>query len=276
MLLLGFVIFYSLSAGGIIFLITGELANQQSYILGVMRVIETNSWPYDLTMYVAVVLSAYANYYFSQAKLKETQNTLLESELYKTQLSALRAQLNPHFLFNALNTISGLVRMQETEKATNAVAELSYMLRTVLVKNDNHLVPLIDEITFIRRYLHFQKLRFNERLDVNIEVQKEAESFEIPFLLVHTLVENAVTHGSQFSAINYLKLSISLKKNILCIDLVNSIDTERRDNGFGIGLLNCHKRLQFLYKEHYLLESKVDEHNRYHTHIEIQADYCDV
>jgi LytS/YehU family sensor histidine kinase len=276
LLLLGFVLCYSFSAGGVIFLITGELANQESFTTGVIRVIETNSWPYDLTMYVAIVLSAYVNYFFSQSKLKETQNARLESELYKTQLTALRSQLNPHFLFNALNTISGLVRMNKRDKATNAIAELSYMLRSVLVETDSHLVPLIDEITFIHRYLHFQKLRFNERLDVIVNIAEESESFKIPFLLIHTLVENAVTHGSQFSTINHIELSTSVENNILCVDLLNSIETEQRDNGFGIGLLNCHKRLQLLYKERYLLESKIDEHNRYHIHIEIQGDSCDV
>lgn len=260
----------------IVFTKTGEIAGREDFFDGIFRLVEINSWPYDLTIYVAVILSAYVSIYLDQIREKEKENLLLQNQLYRVKLDSLKSQLNPHFLFNALNTISGLMRMNANEKATLALAELSYMLRTVLERSNNT-VLFREEITFIEKYIFFQTLRFEERLSASIKVSKEAENVSVPFLLVQTLVENAVKHGAQEDGkLNDISISAIVSDKRLHIILSNQMAEQHHANGFGIGLLNSQERLSLLYKDDFVLSCDKQEDGSYLTLIDLPIEVKDV
>ncbi len=271
--LLVFWVVYMLSTGASVFLSFGSLVQKTNYWDGMQALIQNSQWWYDLSIYSAVMMSAYVVYYIGQIKIKDKKNEVLKSELYSAQLNVLRSQLNPHFLFNALNTISGLIRMKEVDNAVHALSELSYMLRAVLQENHQQFCLLSDEVSFIRKYLHFQKLRFADRLRVDLDIETKAESVKIPFLLIHTLLENAVKYGAEDNSKNYnISLNCKVLDNRLVVELANSINKNQHESGLGIGLMNSHKRLQHLYGDDYKLESRVLEDGRYMTLIQLPLE----
>ena len=119
----------------------------------------------------------------------------LEGQLARAQLQALRMQLHPHFLFNALNTIAVLVRERETDVAVQLIARLGDVLRRVLQTGNVHEVPLSEELTFTRQYLEIEQARFADRLRVRWEVEDDVAGLMVPHLVLQPLVENALRHG---------------------------------------------------------------------------------
>ncbi|SHE34924.1 sensor histidine kinase [Alkalibacter saccharofermentans] len=161
-------------------------------------------------------------------KLAETKQKQLELEnaLKETKLKVLQAQINPHFLFNALNTISSLCIIEKASKTQEVVYILSDILRYTLRKTSK-MVSLGEELKYIERYLQFQKTRFHSRLNYKIFISKELETIEIPFMTLQPLVENAIIHGLEPKEEGGIITIIGypLKKDVL-------ITIE--DNGVGI------------------------------------------
>ena len=268
--LLIFMLLYLMLGVGISLVVLGEVRGETDYVSALLETIKQNAWIFDMTLYLLVTIASYALHYFNVMQEKEKQNLLLQSKLYKTQLESLRSQLNPHFLFNALNTISGLTRMNDAARATDAVAELSYMLRIVLSEQSNTTISLEDEMIFIKKYVKFQKLRFGDKLLVNIDVDDKCLDVKVPFLLIHTIVENAVKHGSQLSSNdNLVDIVISEHGDTINICVENDICKSKMDDGFGIGLINCQQRLESYYKDDYKFESKELSAGRYLINITI-------
>jgi signal transduction histidine kinase len=125
-------------------------------------------------------------------RLKEAQ---LEGELVRVQLGTLRSQLNPHFLFNALHSVGGLVREGEAKRALAVLASIASLLRSTLDQGDAQEVPLADELSLAERYLEIERIRFGERLRFRFDVDAAAREASVPALFLLTLVENSVRHG---------------------------------------------------------------------------------
>jgi hypothetical protein len=177
----------------------------------------------------------------------------LQTALIDEQLKTLRTQLNPHFLFNALNTVVSLVRLKRDDDAIQALAELSSMLRKILEHKSDGDSKVKEEIAFIKNYLCIQQMRFSDKLDVKISVAEDCLDIEIPNMLLHPLVENAVQHGSQLeSNRNLVDLNVSRTDSQLLVKLVNKVATEDQHQGFGIGVSNTRDRLAKLYKNYTL------------------------
>ena len=132
----------------------------------------------------------------SRERLAEqrTETARLNEQLSKAQLDALRRQIEPHFLFNTLNAIAGLVREQRNDAAVGMIAGLSDFLRRVLKDCDRQQVPLGEEVEFLQRYLEIEKVRFGERLQLSVDVPPEFLAAEVPSLILQPIVENAVKH----------------------------------------------------------------------------------
>jgi two-component sensor histidine kinase len=128
------------------------------------------------------------------ARMAAAERTRLEAAMRAAQLEGLRAQMNPHFLFNSLNTVRALITT-DPDSARDAVTLLADLLRATLTDSRQKLLPLRDELATARTYLALEKLRFRERLEVSEDVDPAALAFEVPGLLLQTLVENAVKHG---------------------------------------------------------------------------------
>src|SRR5262249_22735923 len=116
-------------------------------------------------------------------------------QLSKAQFDALRRQIEPHFLFNTLNAIAGLVREKKNDEAVSMIVGLSDFLRSVLEDRNRQQVPLQQEMELMERYLEIQKVRFADRLQLNVDVPSELLPARVPSLVLQPLVENAIKHG---------------------------------------------------------------------------------
>jgi two-component system LytT family sensor kinase len=188
----------------------------------------------------------------SERKAKE-----IENEKLNTELSFLKAQINPHFLFNTLNNIYSLAAVQ-SEKTAEAVMKLSSIMRYVLteVKNDN--VPLEKEILFITHYIELQKLRLTDKSKVDFKIIGETDGKQISPLLFLAFVENAFKYGISTRDLSPIHIRMELKNNELCFSVTNNkyMGTllKSTDNNTGIGIENARRRLELLYKNRYTLQ----------------------
>lgn len=150
--------------------------------------------PIDLLLYWAIVGVVYAYEYGNRLGEGEAAARALEAELARAQLQALKAQLHPHFLFNALQTITTLIG-SDPERAVKMTVLLGDLLRTTLSRATSQLVPLHSEIALLRMYLAIEQVRFGERLTVDIDVADDALDVRVPDLILQPHVENALRHG---------------------------------------------------------------------------------
>ncbi|GAA4817292.1 sensor histidine kinase [Litoribaculum gwangyangense] len=194
--------------------------------------------------------------FFAYRYFKENQKKIkLEGELrnaaLKSELSAIKAQLNPHFLYNIFNTISASVP-PENEKTRHMIAELSDLFRYQLKASQVELVPLKEELDFVKKYLDLEKERFQERLEINMDVDQDILNEMVPPMLLQPLVENSVKHGLS-SLIDGGKISISIHKKEGKLAFVISdsgVGIKNKESIFdkGIGLTNTRLRLEKMYQ----------------------------
>jgi hypothetical protein len=173
------------------------------------------------------------------------------SAAQQAQLTALRYQLNPHFLFNSLNSISALIVTKRNADAEQMTAKLSSFLRNSLTADPARLVPLEEELSLIEEYLDIEGVRFGDRLDVEIDCDPEAGSALVPSFIVQPLVENAIKHGVAPSKDPVcIRIHATVEGRTLCIDVENDIAREvtlTRFGGTGTGLRNIERRLNAVY-----------------------------
>jgi len=178
----------------------------------------------------------------------------------KSQLEMLRYQINPHFLFNALNSIRASVD-EDSNRAKQMITQMSEFLRYSLLSESKKKIPLREEIEAVRNYLAIEKIRFEDKLAVDFNIEKAAEDFEVPCFLLNPLVENAVKYGWQTSS-KPLKISITARffDNKLLLEVSNSgkSQTALNENGTKIGLQNVRERLEKLFGENAKFELKQD------------------
>jgi hypothetical protein len=175
----------------------------------------------------------------------------LREDWLKARLDSLAGQLNPHFLFNSLNTVSSFVR-GNPDRAETILADLSQLLRTSLRERTRPLVPVADEIEFIERYLAIEGTRFEDRLKVELEADAEVLNARIPSLLLQPLVENAIKHGvSRSRGPATLTVRIGRDGDELKVVIENSYRAGEQGIGNGsgesVGLRNVRERLDTLY-----------------------------
>jgi len=151
--------------------------------------------PFAILVYCAVLGCAYAYGYFVEARTREAYASQLAAQLAEARLGALRMQLNPHFLFNSLNTVLVLIREQSTAAASRMLELLSEMLREVLRTDRPREVCLVDELRLLKQYLAIEQVRFSDRMHVEYSIEDRARAALVPDLLLQPLVENAVRHG---------------------------------------------------------------------------------
>lgn len=207
--------------------------------------------PLSVLLYGLVVLAVYAGDYYEKYREREVSAAQLEKSLAEARLRALEVQLQPHFLFNTLNAISTLVRVQQNAEAVGMIAGLSDLLRYALERSGDPRVRLDDEIAMARRYLEIQRMRFGDRLSFEIHVEQDAGRAAVPVLLVQPLVENAIHHGiARHEAPGRVTLRAFRHEGNLRIELFNTGELPERVE-HGIGLSNTLARLVQLYGDRY-------------------------
>jgi sensor histidine kinase YesM len=185
------------------------------------------------------------------------QREAMMNELSKeAELTQLRQQLQPHFLFNSLNSINALV-VSQPQQAREMVIQLSEFLRGTIRKDPQKWVSVSEELAYLRLYLDIEKVRFGHRLDIKIEVKKDAESLQLPQLLMQPLVENAIKYGL-YGVIEEVSIDLSISKNqnYLMISISNPYDPEvGPGKGTGFGLSSVERRLFLVFGRKDLLET---------------------
>ncbi|WP_020531318.1 sensor histidine kinase [Flexithrix dorotheae] len=201
-----------------------------------------------MTTGVTVAIKITSKWFHSEHLRKE-----LEKEHLKSELLHLKNQLNPHFLFNTLNNIYGLI-IQNQEKAQDAVHQLSKLMRYLLYDSNEKLVPLSKEIEFMHHYIDLMRLRLMTNVSVHYAFPKNNVDCEIAPLLFISLIENAFKHGVNLNAPSEIEMEMNLSREKKLEFYVKNTAFPKSDedrSGSGIGLVNLRKRLKLLYPENH-------------------------
>src|SRR5580698_4334143 len=190
---------------------------------------------YSAILTVSYLLESRVRWAFQQAEAAR-----LNEQLAKAQLNALRRQIEPHFLFNTLNAVAGLVREGKNDDAVSMIARLSDFLRRVLDDSTRQQVPLGEEMEFAQKYLDIQKVRFAERLQLSVDVPRELYQAQVPSLILQPMVENAVKHGiAKRAQGGAIRIAASRLDGRLTLSVSNDgpslpVESERLRSGIGI------------------------------------------
>jgi two-component system, LytTR family, sensor kinase len=224
-------------------------------------------------IYGLLVLSYFLFMSISNLSEKKANEAKLESLVKETELKLLRSQINPHFLFNSLNSISSLT-VTDPEKARNMVVKLSDFMRYALSRKDEQPVSLRSEMENIRLYLDIEKVRFEDKLTTRENIDPECLNVKIPVMLLQPLYENAVKHGVYESTESVRIVTIAAIVNgYLEITISNNYDPGMSPaKGTGTGLLNVTRRLELSYKDNASLTTK-KENGIYTVKIFVPAKY---
>lgn len=202
-----------------------------------------------LMLYLSLITGAHAYFYFSRSHRQEVEQLELQRALTESELQVLRAQIQPHFLFNILQAISALTEL-EPGTARQMLAKLAMLLRTALRHGASDIVPLSQELDFIQAYLDLEKTRLGDRLEVRWEISRDALSELVPQMILQPLVENAITHGiACCRKPGWLAIEARREDDEVHLTVSNSTCGESR-HGLGCGLENTQLRLWFLYGDH--------------------------
>ena len=200
----------------------------------------------QIFIFIAVVVTAHAYNYLKRLQRQEREKYEYQQALAASELQALKMQLHPHFLFN---TLHGIVTLIDTDakSAKAIIIKLSNLLRKALTRDSSDLVPLEDELRFVREYLDIEKMRLRSRLKVGWLVAPETCCMLVPQMILQPLAENAIRHGVASSREGgWMEIETSATQGILIIKVRNSVGG-RTINGTGVGLRNAEARLKYLY-----------------------------
>ncbi|MBK7140760.1 MAG: histidine kinase [bacterium] len=209
--------------------------------------------PWSIFIYSGIVAVYYALDYYRQYNERELRASKLEAELTRAQLDTLHTQLQPHFLFNTLNSISVLMRKGEIDTAQRMLNRLSELLRHVLAKGGTQVIPLETELEIVKGYLEIEQVRFGDRLQVEMQIDDSALKAQVPSFVLQTLVENAVRHGlAQKSGIGHIRVTTMRNGESLTLKVEDDgvgLATPSQSRGEGVGLRSTRTRLAALYGE---------------------------
>lgn len=218
-----------------------------------------------LLLLVLIMLLLYSN--VMSLKEKNEQSLRLQSMLKESELQALRWQINPHFLFNSLNSISSLT-MNDAEKARNMIIKLSELLRYSLKKDNESMTTLESELQHLKLYTDIEKIRFGDRLHFTAITPDECMKKKLPFLILQPMIENAIKHGVYSTEhLCTVELRTQCTSKSLDVFIENSYDSEgRNSSGTGTGITNIKDRMKLIYNDDSLYKFK-DNGENYLVHL---------
>ncbi|MFV8226560.1 sensor histidine kinase [Christiangramia aquimixticola] len=212
----------------------------------------------NFLIYFAMVFIIYTYYYLKQVKESEKKQSQLESQLVNTRMKMLSSQLQPHFLFNTLNSIAVLTDM-DSKKAKDTIADLSDFLREILYNSERNRITVEEELRILEYYLNILNVRFSDHLSISIDYDENILQKKVPAMLLQPVIENSIKHGYSYDHTNLnIKVSIFIENNRLVIKVENDGEPLSLSNEElfqkGVGLKNIDDRLKNLYKDNYFFE----------------------
>lgn len=227
--------------------------------IGVVYLFSNNTDDIDLIAATSKILSLllifivwsviyFGFHFFDNYKKTEIQNLKLEANSKEIELNKLKSQLNPHFMFNSMNSIRALID-EEPKKAKVAVTQLSNILRNTLMMHKNKFISLEEEINLVTDYLELEHVRFEERLKYSIDIDEQTRSLQIPPMMIQTLVENGIKHGiSKFTEGGEINIISKKNNNQYTIQIINTGQIQEQNNSSsGVGVENTKERLELLF-----------------------------
>jgi two-component system LytT family sensor kinase len=215
-----------------------------------------------LIAYAAILTAGHTMAFLKRLAMREAETARLNADLSRAQLEALRRQMEPHFLFNTLHGIAGLVREHKNGAAVEMIAGLSDLLRRVLEGANRQLVPLAEELSFLERYVELQQMRFGDRLHVIVDVPLELYAALVPGLILQPLIENAIEHGvGKRVEGGTIRLGAAQSAGTLTLSIHNdgpALPPGGIDSSSGVGIANTRGRLTSLYGSACALEIRND------------------
>ena len=211
-----------------------------------------NTMPTVISMYGAVVVAAWGMMEARERQRRSLRASQLETQLQSARLAALRAQLQPHFLYNTLNGIAALVSDVQPARAVAAIEQLGELLHASLRDDGREEITVGEEIALAERYLALQRMRFGERLQYDWQVAPEVEDTLVPVLLLQPILENAVVHGLD-SGQERLTVRVAAAPTPLGVEIVVENDGSAlreegaRGSGHGVGIASTRARLMTAY-----------------------------
>lgn len=212
----------------------------------------------NFLIYFAMVFIIYTYYYLRQVKEAEKRHSKLESQLVNTRMKMLSSQLQPHFLFNTLNSIAVLTDM-DTNKAKDTIADLSDFLREILYNSDRNRISLDEELRILEYYLNIVNVRFSDHLTITKEIDESLLLKKVPAMLLQPVIENSIKHGYSYDHTDLnIKVSVYTEDKMLVIKVENDgepiSETHEQLMRKGVGLKNIKDRLRNLYKNNFFFE----------------------
>ena len=202
---------------------------------------------YFATMYLIWLFVFLTIKIYHQLKTVQLQQLQLESNLRASQLNTLKGQINPHFMFNSLNNIRGLI-LEDVTKARQMLTNLSETLRYSLTKSNSNAIALEDELEMVQNYIEISKIQFEQRLHFETKIDNESLHQQIPPMIIQMLIENAIKHGiSNLKHGGTIQLITRVTNKQLYIEVTNSGTLKNKSNSTQVGLENIKQRLYLLY-----------------------------
>lgn len=240
-------------------IILGILSEFGQYGIEFLLGIEGNKYKDSLTVVSNIANLSFVFFFWSliyflfhfieNYKKAEIENLKWEASINEIELNKLKSQLNPHFMFNAMNSIRALVD-ENPVKSKDAITQLSNILRNTLQMGKNKTIAFDEEFKIVEDYLELELIRYEERLKILKNIHPLSKNFQVPPLMVQTLVENGIKHGiSKLKEGGELSIKTEVEINKLIITIQNSgqIDIEKAESETGFGIKNTKQRLKLLY-----------------------------
>ncbi|MGX1929924.1 sensor histidine kinase [Flagellimonas sp. 2504JD4-2] len=204
-------------------------------------------------LFVSALLRVY-----NEWRKNEDLRIKVENEKANSELQFLKTQLNPHFLFNSLNAIYSL-SAKNSKDTSEAIINLSELMRYMLYEADKDLVPLRKELEYIKNYVQLQRLRLSDSVNVKLKISGEDRHKVIPPLLFISFIENAFKYGTDYEGKTHVEINLCIENGSIHFNVENKIGTYRKKKkSSGVGLENVKNRLNLLYPESHQLEVKND------------------
>tara|TARA_R110002051_G_scaffold1246_2_gene6880 strand:- start:17292 stop:18326 length:1035 start_codon:yes stop_codon:yes gene_type:complete len=185
----------------------------------------------------------------------------VEKESIKSELQFLKAQLNPHFLFNSLNTIYAL-SVKKSPDTSEAIVDLSELMRYMIYEADKDLVPLNKELDYIKSYIQLQRLRLSDSENVSLKITGEDRGKAVPPLLFISFIENAFKYGTDYKGKTYVKINLTITDDSIFLNVKNKIGVFKEPTkNSGIGLENIRNQLELIYPSLHHLQVNNDGEN---------------